>query len=100
MARKKKNFWYVLVLTETGPTFVTKVEHQPKIAHWDKDEKPLELGQYTAEDLTLGLNLNFNVAYAVKLPFPLETQPYLYNKGHFEWVEGKLEDGEKETKDE
>ena len=76
MAQKKKNYWYVLVLTDVGPKFVTSVEYSPKIAHWDKLEKPLELGESGAKDLALGLNANFFTAYPVCMPFEVTHQPY------------------------
>ena len=85
---KQTNWYYVLVLTNQGPVFVTKIgEH--KTAYWDKSEKPKEFSKSFAEDLTLGLNLNFHVAFMVCSKFELDSQPYRYNMGHFEWVEEK-----------
>ena len=88
----KKNFWYVLVLENDGPAFVTKVEYSNKTAYWNKLEKPLEMSMESAKDLTLGLNLNFHVAFTVCMPFALEEQPCSYNLGHFEWVYNKEEE--------
>ena len=82
---KKQNFYYTMVMTDHGPVFVTSVNNRDKVAHWDKDEKPLELGKYGAEDLTMGLNLNFTLAFTVCSKFELDTQPYMYSKGGFEW---------------
>lgn len=82
---KKQNFYYVMVMTDSGPAFVTDVDRKNKVAHWNKTDKPLEMGKYWAEDLTLGLNLNWHLAYTICSKFELETQPYLYNKGEFEW---------------
>lgn len=82
---KKQNYYYVQVFTDHGPVFVTSVNNATKTAHWDKTEAPLELGKYMAEDLTLGLNLNFHFAVTVVSKIELETQPYLYSKGQFEW---------------
>lgn len=90
---KKQNFYYVLVMTNNGPVFVTSVQYVGKTAHWNKDEKPLEMGKYQAEDLTLGLNLNFHLAFTVCSKFELDTQPYMYDKGEFEW---KFKNEEKE----
>ena len=94
MAAKKKpcNYWYVLVMTDSGPTFVTSVEYAPKVAHWNKLEKPLELGKYRAEDLALGLNLNLHTAFAVCSKFELDSQPYRYELGEFEWIDKKDKD--------
>lgn len=82
----KKNYWYVLVLTDGGPTFVTKVEYAGKTAFWDKSEKPLELGMEQAKDLAFGLRCNFYSAYPVCCPVEQTSQPYRYDAGHFEWV--------------
>lgn len=76
-------------MTDHGPVFVTSVDHKDKVAHWDKDEKPLELGKYNAEDLTMGLNLNFRLAFTVCSKFELDNQPYFYSKGGFEWKYNK-----------
>ena len=82
---KKQNFYYTMVMTDHGPVFVTSVDNREKVAHWDADEKPLELGKYGAEDLTMGLNLNMHLAFTVCSKFELDNQPYYYSKGGFEW---------------
>ena len=89
---QKKNYYYVLVMTNSGPTFVTKVNHSNKTAEWNKLEKPLELEKFWAEDLVLGLNLNLNVAFMVCSKFQIDYQPYLYDRGQFEWVYKKEEE--------
>jgi len=91
MANKKKNFWYVLVMTETGPAFVTKIDHSDKTARWDKDEMPLEMGEYMAKDIAMGLCANLHSAYAVCHFYELDNQPYLYNLGYFKWEKNKDE---------
>lgn len=85
MANKKQTYWYVMVMTNDGPVFVTGVSYSDKTAHWDKDKEPLELGRYRAEDLTLGLNLNFHSAFTVCSKWKLDNQPYLYGMGKFTW---------------
>ena len=91
---KKQNWYYVLVMTDDGPVFVTSIEYATKYAHWNKDEKPMELDKSRAEDLTLGLNLNFHTAYMVCSKFELDTQPYRYSDYHIEWKENEKEDEE------
>ena len=93
---KKKNFWYVLVLTNDGPKFVTKIEHVGKMAHWNEDESPLELSESYAKDVALGLMMNFYIAYPVCATIELDKQPFYYDKGKFEWVwkEGKEPKGD------
>jgi len=85
MATKKKNFWYVLVMTETGPTFVTDVNHRDKTAEWDKDGSPLEMSESEAKDLAIGLQLNYHLSYAICNAYALDSQPYHYEFGEFVW---------------
>lgn len=89
---QKKNYWYVLVMTEGGPVFVTSVDYSPKVAHWDKTEKPMEMGKYRAEDLALGLNLNGHLAFPVCTGVETDFQPYNYKNYHIEWVENEKEE--------
>lgn len=91
---QKKNWYYVLVMSDNGPVFVTSIEYATKYAHWDKLEKPLALDKSRAEDLTLGLNLNFHAAFTVCSKFELETQPYRYSDWHIEWKENEKEEEE------
>lgn len=88
---KKKNHYYVLVITNDGPKFVTKVNYEDKTAEWNYKEKPLEMEKVWAEDLVLGLNLNFHQAYLVCQKWELESQPYRYEKYKIEWKERKEE---------
>ena len=85
----KKNYWYVIVMTESGAKFVTDKDYASKTAFWDGLEPPAEFGRYSAEDLAMGLMLNGYLAYAVMSPIEIDAQPYRYNKGHFEWVLNK-----------
>ncbi len=83
---KKQNYYYVLVMTNGGPVFVTSVDHADKVAHWDADKAPKELGMYMSEDLALGLGCNGYNAFAIRSKWEIENQPYRYDKGGFEWV--------------
>ena len=94
MATKKQNYWYVLVLTEGGPVFVTSYSLSPKEAYWKKDEAPKELSADFAKDLALGLTWNGNVAFAVCSKFELDQQPYRYDMGQFEWKMNETENEE------
>ena len=85
MAVKKKYHYYVLVFTNEGPVFVTKVNNANKTAEWDRLEKPLEMDKYWAQDLVLGLNLNFHTAFLVQHMVELSRQPIRYEDGHFVW---------------
>lgn len=100
MANRKKNYWYVLVLSaKGGPTFVTEVHHANKTAEWNKGKPPLEMEMFWAKDLALGLLLNFTTALPVCSPIPLTDHCFNYNKGHFEWQwdeEEKSPDAEKD----
>ena len=88
MAAKKKHY-YVLVITDAGPKFVTKISYGDKTAEWDYKEKPLEMNKSQAEDLALGLNLNFHQSYVVVMDWELDAQPYRYEKWKMEWKERK-----------
>ena len=84
----RKNFYYVLVLTEDGPVFVTNVPRR-NYAEWDFTKEPLCFEGYTyAESIAYGLSSNYAnvIAYPIKLTYELTAQPYRYSKGHFEWV--------------
>lgn len=86
MANKKK-FYYVLVLTEDGPVFVTSVNFYMKEACWKKDEAPYSIGsEGVASDLSLGLTLNGNYALCIASPFEITKQPFRYDLGKFSWV--------------
>ena len=88
---KKKNYWYVLVMSDNGPVFVTKINYGDRTAEWNKLEKPLEMDKDRAQDLALGLNLNFHTAYSVCQTFELDRQPYRYSDWHIEWKENEKE---------
>lgn len=83
--KKKKEYWYILVLTNDGPVFVTGTAGHNE-AQWNKDEKPLELNESCAKNIATGLMCNFYSAYPVCAPIELNCQPYFYDRGKFEWV--------------
>ena len=91
---QKKNWYYVLVMSDEGPVFVTKINYADKTAEWNKLEKPLEMEQSRAKDLALGLNLNFHAAFVVCQPFEIDSQPYRYSKWHIEWKENEESEDE------
>lgn len=88
----KKYHYYVLVITNSGPVFVTKVDYPNRVSIWNENEKPLEMSSSTADDISLGLNLNGYVAYTVKSFVELETQPYRYSEFELSFVEKKKEE--------
>jgi len=92
---KKKNYWYVLVLSNEGPVFVTGTgEHNT--AFWNKNEKPMEMDESCAKNMALGLLLNFHSGFAVCSPIELKTQPYFYDRGEWvwKWYSDKEDDNE------
>jgi len=100
MANKKKNHWYVLVLSANGgPAFVTKVHYSNKTAEWNKGEPPLEMEMFWAKDLALGLMLNFTTAFPVCSPIELTDHMFRYDKGHFEWKWNEEESPREEEKE-
>ena len=72
-----KYFYYVVVATEDGATFVTKVDNATKTAQWDNQEKPMPFTKFYAEDLALGLTLNFYPAFALKSYHELKSQIFI-----------------------
>ncbi len=88
---KQTSWHYILVLTNAGPTFVTKIG-EGKTAYWNKDEKPKEFSKSYAEDVAFGLTVNGYNAFHVSTKYELDNQPYRYDKGEFEW---KWKEGEK-----
>ena len=41
---KKNYYFYVLVITDDGPVFVTEISNSDRTAMWDMTKPPLELG--------------------------------------------------------
>lgn len=95
-AKKKAKHYYVLVISESGPMFVTKVNYGDKTAEWNWDEKPLEFSKEWAEDLVLGLNLNFNQAYLICQNWEIENQPYRYEEWEIDWKKREKEESKEE----
>jgi hypothetical protein len=81
---KSKYHYYVLVFTNSGPVYVTSIPER-NFAKWDRNEKPDEFSKSMAEDIAMGLNLNGYSAQMVCSPVGVDTQPYWYEKGSFEW---------------
>lgn len=91
----KTNYWYILVLTESGAKFVTNILPH-RTAEWDELGKPMEFTQNMAKEIAKGLMLNFNTAFPVCSPIELDKQPYNYQDWKIEWVK---KDKSKETVD-
>ena len=88
---KRKNYYYVLVMTSEGPKFVTGIPER-NMAEYDKLEKPMLFSSRDfADNVSMGLTMNFNLAYTIVSKYEIEHQPHYYNLGHFEWVENKEE---------
>ena len=86
MAKQKKEYWYLLIITNNGPVFVTSVDFSDKSAEWDKKEKPIELTKGDAQAMALGLNWHGNLAYPICSQWEIDKQPYRYENGKLEWV--------------
>lgn len=65
---KKKYSYYVGVLTGEGCKFVTSLNYAHKYARWEDGKPALEMSMGTADDLVLGLLLNFHYAFTIKVP--------------------------------
>ncbi len=80
---EKKHF-YILVLTHDGPIYVTSFG-EGKTAFWNREEKPYEVSESYGQGVVLGLNWNGSMALLVQSAWEIESQPYLYDKGCFQW---------------
>ena len=92
-----KYHYYILVLTQKGPKFVTKLGTN-RTAYWNANEKPLEVSREWAIDVSYGLTWNCNPAYPVCVNYEIEIQPFMYDRGHFEWHWDEQTTNEKENK--
>ena len=72
-----KYLYYVVVATEDGAKFVTKVDNTTKTAYWDSNEKPMSFNKSYADDLALCLTLNFHLAFTLKSYHELKEQIFL-----------------------
>lgn len=70
---------YVLVKTEDGAKFVTKLDNATKTAFWNCNEAPMPFNKSYAEDLALCLTLNFHLAFVMKSYHELKTQISIFN---------------------
>lgn len=91
----KKNYYYVLVIQNYGPVFVTGIPER-NMAEWDKLKKPREFTREYARDIAMGLGLNGYLAYVVCQPYELDNQPYRYELGELEFKENDKEGGDEE----
>ena len=72
-----KYLYYVVVATEEGAIFVTKVDNATKTALWDSNEKPMSFSKFYAEDLALGLTLNLYPAFTLTSCHELKSQIFI-----------------------
>ena len=93
---KKKVHYYVLVMTEKGPKFVTKINYGDRTAEWDYKEKPLEIEKVWAEDLARGLTWNGHTAFVVAQPWEIDYNPYRYDSYEIKWKKRKKEEEKEE----
>ena len=75
-----KYLYYVVVATEDGAKFVTKVDNATKTAYWDSNEKPMSFNKSYADDLALCLTLNFHLAFTLKSYHELKSQIFIKEK--------------------
>ena len=88
----RKNYYYVLVLTDEGPKFVTSIPER-NYAKYDKLEAPmLFTSRDFADDVSMGLTCNFIPAFTVVSKYEITSQSYHYEFGHFKWVNDEKSD--------
>lgn len=79
-----KYLYYVVVATEDGAKFVTKVDNATKTAYWDSKEKPMSFNKTYADDLALCLSINFYPAFTLKSYHELKTQIFIPKEKRYE----------------
>ena len=89
----KKNYWYVIVMTNNGAVFVTSTNNFERVAYWDKDKAPKEMNKSDAQYLATALTINGHLSYAVCQTWQIDNQPYLYQTGEFKWINKEVENG-------
>ena len=92
MARTKsqvKEHWYVLVFTEAGPKYVTKVNNANREAYWNIADAPYEMTKENAQYLAMALSWNGHTSVPVGVRWEIDTHPYRYSQYHIEWVENE-----------
>ena len=72
-----KYLYYVVVATEDGAKFVTKIDNATKTAYWNSDEKPMAFNKTYADNLALCLSINFYPAFTLKSYHELKGQIFL-----------------------
>lgn len=92
-AKVNNDHYYVLVFTNTGPVFVTKIG-EGKTAYWNREEKPYEFSKNHAQTVALGLSWNGCNALPVMAPFELDQQPYRYDAYECKFIEKEQVDAE------
>lgn len=98
----KKFYYYVLVMTQEGPMFVTKLDWRTNMAMWEKEKEPYCFGtdvqaRDLAQELSVGLTWNGNPAYVVQKTTEQTYQPFMYDKGCFKFLTyGQQADMERE----
>ena len=88
---EKKNYWYIMVLQDYGPVFVTGFPER-NTAEWDRYKKPIHMSATYAKDVAWALRLNGYQAYAVCHTYEIGGQPYRYDMGKFKWEWKEKED--------
>lgn len=86
---KKKEYWYVLVMTRNGAVFVTETNNWERTAKWEKDKKPMLFTKDDAQYLAMGLTLNGHLSYPIGQTYENDRQPYNYEYGSFYWRKKK-----------
>ena len=90
MAKKKEEFWYVIVMGNNGAVFVTEINNWDRTARWDKDKSPKKMTKDDAQYLSMGLTLNGHTAFAIGNSWEIDRQPYNYENGNFYWRRKKV----------
>lgn len=68
-----KNYYYVQVIADNKPKFITSIDHTTKCAKWEKDRPFKQFNTLArAKDIANGLCYNGYYAYVVTSIIPLD----------------------------
>lgn len=87
---KKKYYYYVLVFTNSGPKYVTKIDNNTREAYWHEEDKPFHMTKDDAEFLAMGLTLNGNSSVMITSTYKIDNHPYNYKNYKIDFIKKEV----------
>ena len=82
---KSKYHYYVLVITNEGPKYVTEILEN-NWCKWNEEDAPYEMSASFAEDVYIGLCANLNYALLIKSRVKISHHPYRYEEFNLKFI--------------